>query len=95
MNKKEMASTLAKKTGLTQVKAAEVINSIFAADTGIIADTLNVGDKVTIPGFGTFGTKTRAARIGTNPSTGARINIEAKNQAYFKAGKTLRETVAK
>ena len=96
MNKKELAARLAKKTGLSQVKAMEVVNAIFAAESGqgIIAVELDAGRKVTIPGFGTFGTKRRAERIGTNPATGAKINIPAKNHAYFKPGKTLRERVA-
>ncbi|MDP6933451.1 MAG: HU family DNA-binding protein [Myxococcota bacterium] len=97
MNKKDMAAKLANKTGLTQAKSIEVLNAIFSADPGegIIAVELDGGGKVTIPGFGTFGTKNRAARLGTNPSTGAKIQISEKNYAYFKAGKTLRDRVAK
>lgn len=96
MNKKEMAAKLAKQTGLSQAKAGDVINAIFDArpGKGIIAVELDAGRKVTIPGFGTFGTKTRAARVGTNPSTGAKINIAAKKYPYFRAGKTLKERVA-
>ncbi len=96
MNKKEMAAKLAKTCGLSQAKAAEVINAIFDArpGKGIIAVELDAGRKVTIPGFGTFGTRKRAARPGTNPSTGAKIQIPAKTLPYFKAGKTLKERVA-
>jgi len=97
MNKKEMAAKLAKKSGLSQAKALEVINHIFSAKDGegIIAVELDAGHKVTIPGFGTFGTKHRAARTGTNPATKQKIEIAAKNYAYFKPGKTLRERVEK
>ncbi len=96
MNKKEMAAKLAKQTGLSQAKAAEVVNCIFdtAPRHGIIATELDGGRKVTIPGFGTFGTKSRAARTGTNPATGAKIRIAAKKYPFFKAGKTLKERVA-
>ncbi len=96
MNKKEMVAKLAKQTGLSQAKAAEVIDSIFDANPGkgIIAIELDSAKKVTIPGFGTFGTKKRAARTGTNPATGKKINIPAKSYAYFKPGKTLRDRVA-
>ena len=96
MNKKEMAAKLAKNTGLSQAKAADVINAIFDARSGkgIIAVELDAGRKVTIPGFGTFGTKTRAARTGTNPATGAKIQISAKKYPYFRAGKTLKERVS-
>lgn len=93
MNKKELSAAVARKTGLSQVKAAEVVNAIFDADEGIIPTALYAGTKVTIPGFGTFLRKNRAARIGTNPSNGARIEIPSKPYAYFKAGKTLREKI--
>ena len=87
----------ARVAGLSQAKAAEVLNALFDADPGkgIIAIELDAGRKVTVPGFGTFGTKKRAARTGTNPATGKKIPISAKSYAYFKPGKTLRERVAK
>jgi len=95
MNKTEFAQKLAKNTGLTQAKALEVIDCIFSAKPreGIIAIELDAGRKVAIPGFGTFGTKSRAARTGRNPATGAVLNIPAKKYAFFKPGKTLRERV--
>lgn len=96
MNKTEFAAKLAKKADISQAKAQEILNVIFSANPGegIIAIELDAGRKVTIPGFGTFGTKRRAARTGTNPATGAKIEIAAKNHAYFRPGKTLRERVA-
>ena len=95
MNKTEFAQKLAKKSGLTQAKALEILDTIFSAKSGegIIAIELDAGRKVAIPGFGTFGTKSRAARTGRNPATGKEIQIPAKKYAYFKPGKTLRERV--
>lgn len=97
MNKGEMAAKLASKTGLSKAKSLEVINAIFSAEKneGIIAVELDANRKVVIPGFGTFGTRKRAARKGTNPATGKKIDIPSKNYAYFKPGKTLRERVEK
>ena len=97
MNKKELIAKLAKSTGLSQAKSAEVLNALFGAESGngIVATELYDGHKVTIPGFGTFGTKIRAERTGTNPSSGAKINIAPKKYAFFKPGKTLRENVSK
>lgn len=96
MNKKEFAAKLAKQTGLSQVKANEVVSVIFDADPGkgIIAVELDAGRKVTIPGFGTFSSRSRAARTGTNPATGDKIQIAAKKYVVFKPGKTLRDRVA-
>ena len=76
MNKTEMAQKLARKIDMTQAAAAEIIDAIFDTDPGkgIIAVELDAGDKVTISGFGTFSTKSRSARKGRNPATGAEIS---------------------
>lgn len=97
MNKTEMAMKLAKKTGLSQGKAADVLDVLFSAQPGkgIIATALDADEKVTIPGFGTFSSKRRGKRQGRNPATGATITIPAKKYVHFKAGKTLRERVEK
>ena len=97
MNKTELAAKLAKKTGLSESKAYEVVNSIFstASGEGIIAVELDAGRKVQITGFGTFETRSRAARKGVNPGTGESITIPAKTYAAFKVGKGLKERVEK
>ena len=97
MNKTEMAMKLAKKAGLSQGKAAEILDVMFSAQPGkgVIATALDAGEKVTIPGFGTFATKQRGARQGRNPATGATITIPKKHYVHFKPGKTLRERVEK
>ena len=80
MNKTEMAMKLAKKTGLSQGKSAEILDALFSAQPrkGVIATALDAGEKVTIPGFGTFATKSRGSRKGRNPATGEEIRIPAK-----------------
>jgi nucleoid DNA-binding protein len=95
MTKKEMAAKLAKKTGLSVAKATEVINEIFDANPGkgIIATSLDAGGKVTIPGFGTFGTRQRGAREAINPSTRKKTQVPKRQYVYFKVGKTLKERV--
>lgn len=97
MTKKEMAAKLAKKTGLSVAKANEVITALFDATpgNGIIAVELDGGGKVTVPGFGTFGSRKRAARTGTNPSNGKKIKIPERNYVFFRVGKTLKERVEK
>jgi DNA-binding protein HU-beta len=44
-------------------------------------------------GFGSFEVKERAARTGTNPATGAAIEIPASKAPVFKAGKALKESI--
>lgn len=95
MNKTELITKLAKKTGLTQAKAAEAVDAIFNAHKGLIVAELAGGKKVTLPGFGSFSVRKRASREGRNPATGKKITIPARKYPAFKVGKTLREKVAK
>ena len=98
MNKKEIAARLASHAQITNVKAQEILTHLFDAENGIIADALAGADseeaKVLVAGFGTFERRVRAERVGTNPATGKRLNIAAKNYVSFKPGKTLRERIA-
>jgi DNA-binding protein HU-beta len=97
MNKTEMTEKLAKKCDLPKAKAAEVITALFDTDPGkgIIAVELDAGRKVAIAGFGTFDTKHRSKRTGRNPATGETIELAAKTYPTFKAGKGLKDRVAK
>lgn len=96
MNKTELAQKLARQTGLTQAAASEVVDAIFSTESGqgIIAVELDAGRKVTISGFGTFATKSRAARKGRNPATGQEIMIPARKYAHFAPAKGLKDRVA-
>lgn len=47
----------------------------------------NGGAPIVIKGFGTFRHKTRAARAGRNPATGATVAIPARTSIAFKASK--------
>lgn len=96
MNKTEMAEKLAKKADISKAQAAEIVDIIFStkAGEGIIAVELDAGRKVNISGFGSFSTKSRSARMGRNPATGATIQIPARKYAAFQAAKGLKDRVA-
>lgn len=97
MNKTELVKKLSQKAGISQVKAADVVDALFDArkGKGIIATELDAGRKIIIPGFGSFFTRRRKAREGRNPSTGSKIKIPARTYPVFKPGKTLKERVEK
>ena len=95
MNKTEMITKLAKKTGMTQAKAAEAIDALFNASRGLIAVELTAGRRVTLPGFGGFTVRKRGPREGRNPATGAPIKIPGRSYPAFKVGKTLKEKIGK
>lgn len=94
MNKSELSAALASKTGLTSAQATAAVSAIFDGETGIIATSLTSGSEVALQGFGTFKVKGRKARVATNPATGGKVNVPAKNVASFKPGKNLTAAVA-
>ena len=58
-----------------------------------IGAALARGEKVVIPGFGTFARTSRAARVGRHPRTREAIEIPASNSVSFKASKALKDAV--
>ena len=91
MNKAELIAAVAEKTGMSKKDTEAVIAATFEA----VTETLAKGDKVQLVGFGSFEVKKRAARLGRNPKTKETIKIEASKVPTFKAGKALKDAVAK
>ncbi len=91
MNKAELVAAVAEKTGLSKKDSEKAVNAAFDA----ISAELVEGGKVQLVGFGSFETKTRNARVGRNPRTKEEIEIPASRVPAFKAGKALKEAVAK
>ncbi|KPJ68397.1 MAG: DNA-binding protein [Syntrophobacter sp. DG_60] len=86
MNKTELISKVAEQAGLKKVEATKAVTTMFE----ILRDTLKIGEKVAITGFGTFRVVQRAAREGRNPQTGRPISIPATKVVRFKPAKDLK-----
>lgn len=65
----------------------------FDTFCGIINTKLNAGERLRLPGVGSFTVSQRAARTGRNPQTGASINIPARKVVKFSVAKGLKETL--
>ena len=89
MNKNELITAMATKSGLTKKEAGTALASLI---DGII-ESLKASERVTIPSLGTFEVRERAAREGKNPRTGETVKIPAKKLPAFKAAKALKEAV--
>lgn len=89
MNLEDLKGAVADKTDVSKADASKMISAVFDS----IQDSLTQGDKVAIPGFGTFEVADRPARQGRNPQTGATIEIAASKAAKFKAGKGLKDAL--
>ena len=91
MNKAELINAAAEKAGLSKKDTEAAVNAAIDA----IVESLVNEDKVQLVGFGAFEVKKRAERIGRNPKTKESIEIPASVVPVFKAGKALKDTVAK
>ena len=87
MNKAELIAAAAAKAEVSHRDAEAVIEAVLE----LIEENLVAGREVKISGFGIFEKKGRAARVGTNPSSGEKIEIPASNTVGFKPSKGLRE----
>ena len=90
MNKGELKDAVAEASGLSGADAERALDAVL--DT--ITKTVAKGEKVTIPGFGTFEPRERSARTGRNPQTGAEIQIAASTVPGFKAGAKFKAAVS-
>ena len=91
MNKTELIAAVAEKADLSKKDAEAAITATVDA----ITEALTQGEKVQLVGFGSFEVKKRAARTGLNPRTKETIEIPASAVPTFKAGKALKDAVAK
>ena len=92
MYKAELIRTMVKKAEEQNVPLTD--KQTRAALSESVTDALKSGEKVVIPGFGTFGMRMRPASQGRNLFTGERIKISARNVPTFKAGKRLKDAVS-
>ncbi len=67
--------------GLSKKGVEEIVDTVFST----LASAISKEGRFAYPGFGTFTVKSRAARMGRNPQTGASIQIPASKSVGFKA----------
>lgn len=90
MTKSELIELIARKqTQFSQKDVELAINQILDS----MIDTLSEGDRIEIRGFGSFSLHHRKARLGRNPKTGEKVELNEKRVPHFKPGKALRDRV--
>ena len=89
MNKGQLIDELESRLGGKRA-ATDAVQGVL----DVIIRTVAKGEKVGITGFGTFEKALRAARIGRNPRTGAKVKIKKTAVPKFKAGTQFRDVVA-
>jgi integration host factor subunit beta len=89
MNKSELVEHLALTKDISNKRAEEIVNLIFASMTEALAE----GDRIEIRGLGSFVIKEYESYTGRNPKTGEQIRVKPKKLPFFKVGKELKERV--
>lgn len=83
----EVARAVSQYMEITGQEAEAIVSEIIQA----MIDSLKEGNKIEIRGFGSFRLRSRRARRGRNPKTGATVEVPSKSVVYFKLGKELKE----
>ena len=89
MTKAELIDAVAEAAGVSKADAERTIGAFFDA---VVSETMK-GDKVAWPGFGSFSTTKRPARVGRNPQTGASVKIPASTALKFTSSSVLKQTL--
>ncbi|HOP59239.1 MAG TPA: HU family DNA-binding protein [Bacteroidales bacterium] len=85
MTKKDLVAAIAKETGLTIKDSGNALNAFVAS----VGTAMKKGQRLQLPGLGTFKVAKRSARVVRNPRTGAKLNVPAKKVVKFKAAPAL------
>lgn len=89
MNKGELVDAVASNANLSKTDAENALNAFINTVQSAIA----AGDKVTLPGFGTFAPSLRKARMGMDPRTREPVHIPERKSAKFTVGSKFKAQV--
>lgn len=92
MAKKEIIASVAEELGFTQKDVRAAVELFIDKFIGNIK-SLDVNDKISIPGLGAFFMKERAAHMSRNPKTGASVSVPTKRKVSFKPSKDLKDSL--
>ena len=89
VNKGELIEAIAQGANVSRSDAESALNAFI--DT--VQNTIAGGDKVTLPGFGTFAPTLRKARTGVDPRTRQPVQIPETKAAKFTVGSKFKAQV--
>jgi DNA-binding protein HU-beta len=90
MKKDELVQAVAEAAGINKAEAGRALQAVVDTVTGAVAS----GDRVQIPGLGTFEPRSRSAREGRNPQTGETMQIAATTVPGFKPASAFKDATA-
>jgi DNA-binding protein HU-beta len=89
VNKGELVEAIAQGANVSRTDAENALNAFI--DT--VQNSVASGDKVTLPGFGTFAPTLRKARQGVDPRTRQPVQIPERKAAKFTVGSKFKAHV--
>src|SRR5208282_4602375 len=89
LTKADLIEEVLKISELPRKVSETVVETIFES----IIEALQKGDKIEIRGFGSFWTRQRRGRVGSNPKTGEKVEVPPKKIPFFKPSKELKDFV--
>lgn len=87
MTKSDLVDAVAKGAKLSKRAAGDAVDATFET----LARAIKKNKRFQVPGFGTFTVRSRKARKGRNPQTGAEITIRASRTVGFKPAPSLKK----
>lgn len=91
VNKADLIAQVSLDAGISKRAAADAIDAVF----GVVGRSVARGERVSIPGFGTFERRLRAPRTARNPRTGKKVAVPATHVPVFRAGQPLKDACKK
>lgn len=89
ITKIDIIQNISDKLGMSKNDSSRIVESVLE----IMKEQLSKGDTVKISGFGNFVVKSKNARRGRNPHTGAECEIVARKVLTFKCSNVLKKTL--
>lgn len=89
MTKADLVEAVHNKVGFSKRESADIVEMVF----NTMKDTLAIGEKIKISGFGNFEVRDKRARVGRNPQTGEVIEISARRVLTFKPSQVLKNAL--
>ncbi len=86
MIKIDIVHRLTERTGVSHIKAEQVVDSLFHS----MKEALVRGVRIELLGFGVFVVKPKKSGVGRNPRTGEEATISSGREIRFRPGKELR-----
>ena len=87
MNKADLIDAMAKAGEIKKTQAEKSLSAL----TDAIKTGLAKGERVVLPGIGSFSCVQRKARTGRNPRTGKEISIPSKTSVKFSPAAAVKE----